>query len=80
MLDKINNALHEAIYTHVGEHYIYVWHGGTYVNIYDQYFNAIDCFDCSNSDGSTSINKVKLLIEKNNLETIEFYNRGEIKA
>ena len=40
MLDKINNALHEANYVHIGEHYIYVWHGGTYVNIYDQYFNA----------------------------------------
>ena len=79
-IDRINNALHQAIYVHVGEHYLYVWHGGAYVNIYDQYFNAVDCFDCSSNDGSISLNKVKLLIEKNNQNSIDFYNKGEIKA
>ena len=79
-MDKIYNALHESIYTYIGEHYIYVWHGGNYVNSYDQYFNAVDCFDCSNPDGSISINKVKLLIVKNNQETIDFVNMEEIKA
>ena len=77
MNDRIYEALHEATYVHITEFYIYVWHNGSYVNIYDQYFNETGCFSCANSDGSIfSINKIKLQIEKHNHEMIQFFNKG----
>ena len=61
-MDKWKNALHEAIYVHVDEFNVYVWHGGTYINIYDKDYNALDCIGLQ--DENRTMDKVKDTIER----------------